>query len=237
MRGTTKLAPAPQSNRSLHDLAFVGLQELQADLAALLAVWTGLVMGVGATVGGALPENAMEWVDIATDQIGFPDGDEGGPAAAPSLRPSGCRAPGRDRPAWSPVERCRFLPGPRKIRRCASPTRIVASAVGSTPLRCRALYCPKTERAHRPVPSTRRHKRATTRLTAPERVLEVRIHLPPAVSPRTFGSGRGLPLGCGPTTQRVRGDVEPAAGLGTARTNQVNSVFNNWRFEDVWLDR
>jgi hypothetical protein len=29
----------------------------------------------------------------------------------------------------------------------------------------------------------------------------------------------------------------PATGLGTARTNQVNSVFNNWRFEDVWLDR
>jgi hypothetical protein len=25
----------------------------------------------------------------------------------------------------------------------------------------------------------------------------------------------------------------PATGLGTARTNQVNSVFNNWRFEDV----
>jgi hypothetical protein len=68
----------------------------------------------------------MEWVDIATDQIGFPDGDhdvpavhsrgrhftaaarmaarriEGGPAAAPSLRPSGCRAPGRDRRAQSP---------------------------------------------------------------------------------------------------------------------------------------
>jgi hypothetical protein len=32
------------------------------------------------TVGGALPENAMEWVDIATDQIGFPDGDHGVPA-------------------------------------------------------------------------------------------------------------------------------------------------------------
>ena len=31
-------------------------------------------------VGGALPENAMEWVDIATDQIGFPDGDDGVPA-------------------------------------------------------------------------------------------------------------------------------------------------------------
>jgi hypothetical protein len=29
-----------------------------------------------ATVGGALPENAMERVDIATDQTGFPDGDE-----------------------------------------------------------------------------------------------------------------------------------------------------------------
>ena len=33
-----------------------------------------------------------------------------------------------------PVERCRFLPGPSKIRRCASPARIAASAVGSTPL-------------------------------------------------------------------------------------------------------
>ena len=31
-----------------------------------------------ATVGGALPENAMEWVDTATDQIGFPDGDQDG---------------------------------------------------------------------------------------------------------------------------------------------------------------
>ena len=31
-----------------------------------------------ATVGGALPENAVEWVDITTNQIGFPDGDEGG---------------------------------------------------------------------------------------------------------------------------------------------------------------
>jgi hypothetical protein len=58
--------------------------------------------GPPATVGGALPDNAMERVDIATDQIGFPDGDEGGPAAAPSLRPSGCRAPGRDRRARSP---------------------------------------------------------------------------------------------------------------------------------------
>src|SRR5215468_2939898 len=33
-----------------------------------------------ATVGGALPENAMERIDIATEQIGFPDGDEEGPA-------------------------------------------------------------------------------------------------------------------------------------------------------------
>ena len=33
-----------------------------------------------------------------------------------------------------PVERCRFLPGPSKIRRCAAPARIAASAVGSTPL-------------------------------------------------------------------------------------------------------
>jgi hypothetical protein len=43
----------------------------------------------------------------------------------------------------------------------------------------------------------------------------VRIHLPPAVSPRTFGSGRGLPLGCGPTTQRVRGDIDDPSSSTT----------------------
>jgi hypothetical protein len=36
-----------------------------------------------ATVGNALPENAMERVDIATDQIGFPDGDERETACGP----------------------------------------------------------------------------------------------------------------------------------------------------------
>jgi hypothetical protein len=36
--------------------------------------------GPPATVGDALSEKAMEWVDIATDQIGFPDGDHGVPA-------------------------------------------------------------------------------------------------------------------------------------------------------------
>lgn len=41
-----KLAPALRNNRPLDDLAFVGLKELQADLAALLTVWMGLVMGV-----------------------------------------------------------------------------------------------------------------------------------------------------------------------------------------------
>ena len=45
----------------------------------------GAVLGsaetrVPATVGGALSENAMEWVDIATDQTGFPDGDHGVPS-------------------------------------------------------------------------------------------------------------------------------------------------------------
>ena len=48
------------------------------------------------------PRKRIERVDIATDQIGFPDGNEGGPAAAPSLRTRGCRAPGRDRRARSP---------------------------------------------------------------------------------------------------------------------------------------
>jgi hypothetical protein len=57
---------------------------------------------------GALPENAMERVDIATEQIGFPDGAEGGPAVAPSLRATGCRAPGRDRRARSPIRALQF---------------------------------------------------------------------------------------------------------------------------------
>jgi hypothetical protein len=41
------------------------------------------------------------------------------PVSGTRVRPSGCRAPGRDRRVRSPVERCRFLPGPSEIRRCA----------------------------------------------------------------------------------------------------------------------
>ena len=106
---------------------------------------------------------------------------EGGPAAAPSLRPSGCRAPGRVRRARSPGRALPFLPGPSKIRRCASPARIAASAVGSTPLGCRSSCCPKTERTPRPVPSFRRHKRGDNQIDR-TRVLEVRIQSPPAES-------------------------------------------------------
>ena len=127
----------------------------------------------------------MERVDVATDQIGFPDGDEGGPAAAPSLGTSGCRAPGRDRRSRSSGRALPFLPGPSKIRRCASPARIAASAVGSTPLGCRSSCCPKTERAPRPVPSFRRHKRGDNQIDR-TRVLEVRIQSPPAVSQANF---------------------------------------------------
>ena len=106
-------------------------------------------------VGGALPENAMEWVDIATDQIGFL-----------RRRPWRTRRPqprsgiSRRRPAWRrvalkgdrlrplrsaqavavhqdgigghghPVERCRFLPGPSEIRRCAGRGERQGFAVG-----------------------------------------------------------------------------------------------------------
>jgi len=91
-----------------------------------------------ATVGGALLENAMEWVDIATDQIGFPDGNHG----VPAVHSRGPRI-SRGRPAWRrvalkgdrlrplrsaqavavhgiggrghPVERCRFLPDHAKF--------------------------------------------------------------------------------------------------------------------------
>ena len=76
----------------------------------------------------------MERVDIATDQIGFSDSDEGDrlrplrSAQAVAVHQDGIGGRGH------PVERCRFLPEPSKIRRCASPARIAASAIGSTPL-------------------------------------------------------------------------------------------------------
>jgi len=162
----------------------------------------------------------MERVDVATDQIGFPDGDEGGPAAAPSLRPSGCRAPGRDRRSRSPGRALPFLPGPSKIRRCASPARIAASAVGSTPLGCRSSCCPKTERAPRPVPSFRRHKRGDNQIDR-TRVLEVRIQSPPAVSQQTTGSSAAEPHLPGPGSGRgSSGDrAQPhALGIKTTRT-------------------
>jgi len=49
------------------------------------------------------------------------------------------------------------------------------------------LVCPETERAHRPVPSIRRHKRGDNHIDR-ARVLEVRIQSPPVESQRTFGS-------------------------------------------------
>jgi hypothetical protein len=51
----------------------------------------------------------------------------------------------------------------------------------------RASCCPKTERAHRPVPSIRRHKTGDKQIDR-ARVLEVRIQSPPAKSQRTIGS-------------------------------------------------
>ena len=88
-----------------------------------------------------------------TDQIGFPDGDKVGPAAVPSLLPSGCRAPGRDRRARSPGRALPFSSRTKQIRRCASPARIAASAVGSTPPTSTAFVwqgCWKNERDPRP---------------------------------------------------------------------------------------
>lgn len=44
--GCEELAPALRKDRPLHYLAFVGRDVLQADLAALRALWIPLVMGV-----------------------------------------------------------------------------------------------------------------------------------------------------------------------------------------------
>ena len=66
----------------------------------------GAVLGsaetrVPATVGGALSENAMEWVDIATDQTGFPDGDEQNSALC--VAGTDCGLGGRVHAAWMQV--------------------------------------------------------------------------------------------------------------------------------------
>ena len=74
-------------------------------------------------------------------------------------------------------------------------------------------------RSGAPSPTARIRRRHTKvpRCRRCERVAEpnVRIRSPRAVSPRTFGSGRGLPLGCGPTTQRVRGDIDDPSSSTT----------------------
>ena len=71
-----------------------------------------------------------------------------------------------------PVERCRFFPDQAKFG-------AVRRRHGLRPRR--SGRCPKTERAPRPVPSFRRHKRGDNQIDR-TRVLEVRIQSPPADS-------------------------------------------------------
>ena len=143
---------------------------------------------VPTTVGGALPEYAMERVDIATDQIGFPEamkGDRLRPlrsAQAVAVHQDGIGGRGH------PVERCRFLPDHAKygaVRRRhglrprrSGPRRFDAGRRAVRKLRGRTY----PSRAFGGI------KGATTRLTAPaywkfeSRPLQRRVSDEPAAS-------------------------------------------------------
>ena len=128
----------------------------------------GAVLGsaetrVPATVGGALSENAMEWVDIATDQTGFPDGDHGVPSVhsrGPAVQGGGPHSGASHFAMGGP-----HGGGPHGT---AAPRSAVSSWEAGA--RGAPLHVGRQRQIRGSVPS----------LGA--RVLEVRIHLPPAES-------------------------------------------------------
>jgi hypothetical protein len=167
----------------------------------------------------------MEWVDIATDQIGFPDGDEGdrlrplGSAQAVAVHQDGIGGRGH------PVERCRFRPGTKQNSTLCRPGR----AAGILPL-AKVRW--------------RRLARRGGRAAIMAEVLQCHVFARPDFAmggPHGGGGPHGTPLRLGTRSRHGR-RAPRGALLRGGRQRQIRArchrtVLAYWKFESISLQR